>query len=273
MKKTLLLALVSLSFLFIFSSCGEPGECRHTYSEWKYDEANHQRDYTCSCELDAEAEPHSFDSDGRCSECGFETFKSYQLTVIDEGHWLIYDRNDVYEEFDIIKFHTFVHPIKIDMYVDGEYYSSGRQVSINENADYIEYSFTMPAKAVTVEFKSELVSYSSILMLHPWLGRVWYNDIKTLVIEKGFLGVAPENEPEIITYIYKNKISSIKSALMDISLCEVRADSEIAAPIEGGSYIKYTFETEDETYSIYIENRRIETDGKIYLIYDEYPIN
>ena len=63
----------------------------------------------------------------------------FKLSVIDEGNWLIYDRDDVYEVDDIIKFHTYVHPIKIDMYVDGEFYSSGTRVSLNENDDYIEY--------------------------------------------------------------------------------------------------------------------------------------
>ena len=85
--------------------------------------------------------------------------KYYKLNVIDEGGWLIYDRDDVYEVEDIIKFHTYVHPIKIDMYIDGEFYSSGTRVSINENDDYIEYRYVMPAKEVTVEFKTDLISY------------------------------------------------------------------------------------------------------------------
>ncbi len=42
----------------------------------------------------------------------------FTLSIIDEGRWLIYDRNGKYQEEDIIKFHTYVHPIKIDMYVD-----------------------------------------------------------------------------------------------------------------------------------------------------------
>lgn len=267
MKKSVSILLYIIACVVLLSSCEKGPE--HTYGEWQYDEVNHWRDYTCECEHEQESEPHIFDSNGKCTACGFEAFKTYQLTVIDEGRWLVHEREDVYEEFDVIKFHTFVHPIRIDMYVDGEFYSSGKQVSINENADYIEYRFVMPNRPVTVEFKTDLVSYSSFLMLNTWLGRIQYNEVDELVIEKGAIGVG---EPEVITYTYSRTISAIKEALIDMKICEVRKDSELAAPVEGGEYIKYTFVTEAQSYTIYVENSRMEIDGKIYLVYGDYPL-
>ena len=194
----------------------------------------------------------------------------FKLNVIDEGKWLIYDRDDVYEVGDIIKFHTYVHPIKIDMYVDGEFYSSGTRVSINENNDYIEYRYVMPSKEVTVEFKTDLIKYTSFLNLYPWLGRLQYREVNTLVIEQGALGIE-NDEPEVITHKSASVISGIEEALYDMDVCNVKADSPLCAPVEGGTYIRYTFITETNTYEIYIENRRLETDDKIYLIYGEYP--
>ena len=235
--------------------------------EWEYDQFNHW------IKDDAQIpQPHEFDSSGVCTACGFDTFKDYHLTVIDNGNWLIYDRDDVYEEFDIIKFHTHVHPIEINMYVDGEFYSSGSQVSINENYDYIEYRFVMPNRAVTVEFKTDLISYSGFLMLYPWLGNLQYKEVNELVIEKGGVGVSPDVEPEMVSYTYSGKIADIMRALRDMRICQVSADSDLAQPVEGGSYIKYTFVTDAESYVIYVANRRIEANGYVHLVFGEYPI-
>lgn len=269
--KRIALVCITLSLLMLYS-CSTPDEDihEHTY-QWQYDEFTHWREYSCGCEVEAKAEEHIFDANAKCTDCGFETFKTYHLSVIDEGNWLIYEREDVYEEFDIIKFHTFVHPIKIDMYVDGEFYSSGSQVSINENADYIEYRFVMPNRAVTVEFKTDMISYSSFLMLNPWLGQIYYKEIDEIVIEKGYVGVDPDMEPEVITHTYSGTIADIKEALIDMKICQINADSELASPIEGGQYIRYTFKVGEESYTIYVENRRIEIDGKIFLIYGDYP--
>ena len=198
--------------------------------------------------------------------------KYYKLNVIDEGGWLIYDRDDVYEVEDIIKFHTYVHPIKIDMYIDGEFYSSGTRVSINENDDYIEYRYVMPAKEVTVEFKTDLISYSSLLRLYPWLGKLQYRETKELVIEQGHLGVN-NDEPQVTSIKSSSDISRIKEELYDMDVCNVDPNSPLCAPVEGGNYIRYTFITETETHIMYIENRRLEIDGVIYLIYGEYPTN
>ena len=198
-------------------------------------------------------------------------FQSYKLNVIDEGNWLIYDRDDVYQEEDIIKFHTFVHPINIDMYVDGEFYSSGTRVSINENVDYIEYRYVMPPKEVTVEFKTDLISYSSFLMLYPWLGTS-YQDINEIQIEQGFVGTDPQFEPYFNkTITYSSKISSIKDALCDMRICKVRPESSLAETIYGGEYIKYTFVMEKETKTISVANRRMKINGEFYVVYDEYP--
>lgn len=271
MKKILATVLCILTLLMLYS-CSTPDEDAHEHTfEWKYDEFTHWCEYSCGCEVEAEAEEHIFDADAKCTSCGFELFKTYPLSVIGGGKWLVHDRDDVYEEFDIIKFHTFVHPIKIDMYVDGEFYSSGSQVSINENADYIEYRFVMPNRAVTVEFKTDMISYSSFLMLYPWLGQIQYRDIDEIVIEKGYVGVSPDVEPEVITHTYSGRIADIKEALIDMKICQVSAESELASPIEGGGYIKYTFKVGEEGYTIYVENRRIEIDGKVYLVYGDYP--
>ena len=247
-----------------------PTEHEHT-TKWEYDEFTHWGEYTCGCETPDLAGEHVYDTDGKCTTCGFETFKTYQLSVIDEGGWLIYDRDDVYEEFDIIKFHTYVHPIKIDMYVDGEFYSSGTQVSINENVDYIEYRFVMPNRAVTVEFKTDMISYSSFLMLYPWLGQIQYRDIDEIVIEKGYVGVGPDVEPEVITHTYSGRIADIKEALIDMKICQVKPESELASPVEGGQYIKYSFKVGDDTYIIEVANNRIDVDGNVYLVYGDYP--
>ena len=195
----------------------------------------------------------------------------YQLDIVCGEKWLIYDRADTYEAGDIIKFHTYVHPIGIDMYVDGEFYSSGIQVSLNEYDDYIEYRLVMPNRDVTVEFKSDLVAYSSFLRLYQWLGRVQYRDYVELVIEKGPLGASPDILPESVSLTYVGDIYDVREALMDIKICEVKADSKYAEDIEGGSYIRYTFITNDEEYEIYIENNRLFVDGKTLVVFGEYP--
>ena len=272
MKKILAFVAIAIICFCFFASCEDehvPSEETPKSDSYEYDWENH---WLKTDENDTEHIPHEFDSNGKCSECGFDTFKTYQLTVTDEYNWLIYERDGVYEEFDVIKFHTYVHPIKIDMYVDGEFYSSGKQVSINEYDDYIEYTLTMPNRAVTVEFKSDLVASSSFMMLNPWLGRLQYKEIEELVIEQGFVGVNPDTKPEIITHTYSLTISRIKEALSDMKICQVRQDSELASPVEGGVYIKYTFITETESYTIYVENNRIELDGAIYLVYGDYPL-
>ena len=58
-----------------------------------------------------------------------------------------------------------------------------------------------------------------------------------------------------------------------MDVCNVDPNSPLCAPVEGGNYIRYTFITETETHIMYIENRRLEIDGVIYLIYGEYPTN
>lgn len=199
------------------------------------------------------------------------TEQYYKLDVIDEGRWLIYDRDDVYEVGEMIKFHTYVHPINIDMYVDGEFYSSGTRVSLNENDDYIEYKYIMPSKNVTVEFRTDLIKYSHFLMLYPWLGNLQYYETKQLDIEVGKIGVS-NDEPLINTFKSPKNISRIIEELWDMDVCMVKKDSPLCDVIEGGEYIKYSFITETETHIIYIENRRLEIDGNIYLIYGEYPI-
>ena len=269
MKKLFAILICGVTYVTLLTSCGSPSH-EHTVV-WEYDEFSHRCQYTCGCEIEAEAAEHTYNSNAVCTSCGFDTCKTYRLSVVGGSDWLVYDRDDAYEEFDIIKFHTYVHPIKIDMYVDGELYSSGTQVSINENHDYIEYRFVMPNRAVTVEFKTDMIAYSSFLLLYPWLGQIQYRDIDEIIIEKGFLGTSSNVEPEIISHTYSGTIADIKEALIDMKICQVKPESEPASPIEGGQYIKYTFKVGRESYHIYVENKRMEIDGKIYLLYGDYP--
>ena len=196
----------------------------------------------------------------------------YMLSVVNGGGWLVYERDDVYEEGDIIKFHTYVHPIPIDMYVDGVFYSSGTRVSLNEYDDYIEYRYVMPSRDVTVEFKSDLLSSSSFLALYKWLGLVQYRDYQELIIERGPIGASSDVLPERVSISYVGDIYDVREALKDMEICEVSADSEYAENIEGGSFIRYTFVTADDEYEIYVENNRLYIDGKIFVVFGDYPM-
>lgn len=120
----------------------------------------------------------------------------------------------------------------------------------------MEYRLEMPKRAVTVEFKTDMVGCSSFLMLDTWLGMP-YQYVKELTIEQDYVGVSPDAEPQIVAYTNASKIAKIKSALCDMPVYQVRMDSELAAEVEGGAYIKYTFRTETESYELFVANRRI----------------
>ena len=271
--KKLFAVLLCCCTLFAFAACNNGSDHSGTQRppkrpQYEYDDEKH---WIATESGEPEYDGHYL-VDNVCTVCGYER-KEYLLTVIDEGKWLIYDREDVYEEGDMIKFHTYVHPIPIDMYVNGGFYSSGTRVSINENDDYMEYTLVMPASAVTVSFQTDMIGCSSFLMLYPWLGQIQSADITELIIEQGYVGVSPDTEPTITTYTYRGKISSIREALYDMALYQVTPDSEWAEPVEGGSYIQYTFVTEAERYVIRVENRRLEIDGKIYVVDGTYPVS
>ncbi len=130
----------------------------------------------------------------------------------------------------------------------------------------------MPAKDVTIEFKTDLVQYSSFLMLYKWLGTIQLSDIKELIIEQGDVSSSINNNPEITTYQKKHDISVIMEALYDVDICLIREGSNLAETVYNGRYIKYTFVTDKKNYSFNVSNNRIDIDGKIYLVYGDYPI-
>ena len=80
-----------------------------------------------------------------------------------------------------------------------------------------------------------------------------------------------QNHISIKKITNSSDISNLKEALIDMTICEVNSQSSLADMIYGGDYIKYTFVKDSETYEIFVANRRIEVDDKVYLVYGEYP--
>ena len=78
--KKLLLFLLALTLVISLASCDMfiLTDCKHTVGEYRSNNDQHWRNYTCGCDIDAVYEDHyDENSDGKCDACGYGMYNGF----------------------------------------------------------------------------------------------------------------------------------------------------------------------------------------------------
>lgn len=136
--------------------CGYVMITEHEHTcEWVTNAETHFKQYTCGCDSPDIAGLHSdHNGDGKCDVCGhfMESSSSpdYSVTMHDEA-WLWEDLKPTYKAGDQVS-------VKIGMALDVGYLFlvNGEKIATCKDVDglYWEFTFTMPASNVVVDFKT-----------------------------------------------------------------------------------------------------------------------
>lgn len=180
--------------------------------------------------------------------------ETYSLTVTGKVEYL---KNDISGEYGPTSLITIVTDILIDASI--EVYANGIKVPIVTKptlGDGWYYQFGMPSEDVVVEIKVVTIEYASLNELkgYEWVNELEREDIIEVRYESSAIGISPGN---LINIEYSNHSADIVNVYNAI-VWGLFEETELEYVItEGGGYSKYTFITNENSYSINFQNRFI----------------